>query len=163
MWTAGYYKLIGYIFMEILVTLDVLKQYKGEKVVKFPPDTLVTKEARMYAVKQGMELYVGERKVYDSDYSNGISSVRAVISVIGEDRVGIIAGISDVLARANVNILDITQTAIEGLFTMIMVVDIADSKISFDELKNQLSCRGEELSVRVDAQREEVFHFMHRI
>ena len=46
---------------------------------------------------------------------------------------------------------------------MIMVVDIADSKISFDELKNQLSCRGEELSVRVDAQREEVFHFMHRI
>jgi ACT domain-containing protein len=149
--------------MEILVTLDALKQYKGEKVVKFPPNTLVTKEARIYAVKQGMELYVGDRKVHEPDYTNGISSVRAVISVIGEDRVGIIAGISDVLAKADVNILDITQTAIEGLFTMIMVVDIGGSNMGFDELKIRLSRRGEELSVRVDAQREEVFHFMHRI
>lgn len=156
-------KIIGYIIMEILVTLDVLKQYKGEKIVKFPPDTLVTKEARMYAVKHGMELYVGERKVHEPNYSNGIPSVRAVISVIGEDRVGIIAAISDVLAKADVNILDITQTAIEGLFTMIMVVDIGRSNIGFDELKTRLSRRGEELSVRVDAQREEVFHFMHRI
>ena len=149
--------------MEILVTLDALKQYKGEKVVTFPPNTLVTKEARIYAVKQGMELYVGDRKVHEPDYTNGISSVRAVISVIGEDRVGIIAGISDVLAKADVNILDITQTAIEGLFTMIMVVDIGGSNMGFDELKIRLSRRGEELSVRVDAQREEVFHFMHRI
>lgn len=149
--------------MEILVTLDVLKQHNGEKIVKFPPNTLVTKEARMYAVKHGIKLFVGDQKVHEPNYSNGVSSVRAVISVIGEDRVGIIAGISDVLAKANVNILDITQTAIEGLFTMIMVVDIASSKISFDELKNQLSRKGRELSVRVDAQREEVFHFMHRI
>ena len=149
--------------MEILVTLDALKQYKGEKVVKFPPNTLVTKEARIYAVKQGMELYVGDRKVHEPSYSNGVSNVRAVISVIGEDRVGIIAGISDVLAKADVNILDITQTAIEGLFTMIMVVDIGGSNMGFDELKIRLSRRGEELSVRVDAQREEVFHFMHRI
>lgn len=149
--------------MEILVTLDVLKQHSGEKTVKFPPNTLVTKEARMYAAKQGMELFVGNQKVHEPAASNGISSVRAVISVIGEDRIGIIAGISDILAKANVNILDITQTAIEGLFTMIMVVDIAKSTVSFDELKNQLSHRGQELSVRVDAQREEVFHFMHRI
>jgi ACT domain-containing protein len=162
-WTTGYFQLIGYIFMEILVTLDALKQYKGEKVVKFPPDTLVTKEARIYAIKQGIELYVGDRKVHEPSYSNGISSVRAVISVIGEDRVGIIAGISDVLAKANVNILDITQTAIEGLFTMIMVVDMGYSSMGFDELKTQLARRGEELAVRVDAQREEVFHFMHRI
>ncbi|NLZ53059.1 MAG: ACT domain-containing protein [Thermoanaerobacteraceae bacterium] len=110
-----------------------------------------------------MELFVGNQKVHEPAASNGISSVRAVISVIGEDRIGIIAGISDILAKANVNILDITQTAIEGLFTMIMVVDIAKSTVSFDELKNQLSHRGQELSVRVDAQREEVFHFMHRI
>ena len=67
------------------------------------------------------------------------------------------------LAKANVNILDITQTAIEGLFTMIMVVDISCANMGFDELKNRLSERGKELTVRVDAQREEVFHFMHRI
>lgn len=145
------------------MTLDVLKQHNGEKIVKFPPNTLVTKEAKMYAVKHGMELFVGDQKVHEPNSSNQVSSVRAVISVIGEDRVGIIAGISDVLANANVNILDITQTAIEGLFTMIMVVDIANSTLSFDELTKELLRRGQELSVRVDAQREEVFHFMHRI
>ena len=149
--------------MEILVTLDVLKQHSDKKVVKFPPNTLVTKEARIYAIKNGIELFIGDEKVSEPANSNGTPSVRAVISVIGEDRVGIIAGISDVLAKANVNILDITQTAIEGLFTMIMVVDIAKSTVSFDELKNQLAQRGQELSVRVDAQREEIFHFMHRI
>lgn len=149
--------------MEILVTLDVLKQHSDKKVVKFPPNTLVTKEARIYAAKNGIELFIGDEKVSEPANSNGTPSVRAVISVIGEDRVGIIAGISDVLAKANVNILDITQTAIEGLFTMIMVVDIAKSTASFEKLKNQLSQRGQELSVRVDAQREEVFHFMHRI
>ncbi|HHY70951.1 MAG TPA: ACT domain-containing protein [Thermoanaerobacterales bacterium] len=117
----------------------------------------------MYAAKHGIELYVGGRKVHEPSYSNNLSSVRAIISVIGEDRVGIIAGISDVLAKANVNILDITQTAIEGLFTMIMVVDIGCANMVFDELKTRLSRRGQELSVRVDAQREEVFHFMHRI
>ena len=150
-------------FMEILVTLDVLRQHKDEKVVKFPPDTLVTKEAQIYAVKHGIELYIGDEKMPEPDYSNNLSSARAVISVIGEDRVGIIAGISDVLAKANVNILDITQTAIEGLFTMIMVVDIGCANMGFDELKTRLSERGKKLTVRVDAQREEVFHFMHRI
>nr|WP_276791721.1 ACT domain-containing protein [Tepidanaerobacter sp. EBM-38] len=149
--------------MEILVTLDVLKQHKGEEIIEFPPRTLITKEARIYAAKQGMKLYVGKQQVPEPGYSNGISSVRAVISVIGEDRVGIIAGISDVLAKSNVNILDITQTAIEGLFTMIMVVDISKSNIDFDALKSRLSQKGQELAVRVDAQREEVFHFMHRI
>jgi ACT domain-containing protein len=123
----------------------------------------VTKEARIYAQKHGIELYIGDKKVDEPVQSSSSPIVRAVITVIGEDRVGIIAGISDVLANANVNILDITQTAIEGLFTMIMVVDIAKSTLSFDELTKQLSRRGEELSVRVDAQREEVFHFMHRI
>jgi len=149
--------------MEILVTLDVLKQYADKKVVNFPPDTLVTKEARIYAQKHGIDVFIGDKKVDEPIKSSSSHAVKAVISVIGEDRVGIIAGISDVLAKANVNILDITQTAIEGLFTMIMVVDIANSTLSFEELTKALSNRGKELSVRVDAQREEVFHFMHRI
>ncbi|HHW02297.1 MAG TPA: ACT domain-containing protein [Thermoanaerobacterales bacterium] len=149
--------------MEILVTLDSLKNREEEKVLRFPPDTLVTREARVYAAKKGIEIYVGEEKLPEPSFFNGASSQRAVISVVGEDKVGIIAGISDVLARCNVNILDITQTAIEGLFTMIMVVDISKATVSFEELKEKLSVRGGEISVRVDAQREEVFHFMHRI
>ncbi|MCR4430390.1 MAG: ACT domain-containing protein [Tepidanaerobacteraceae bacterium] len=149
--------------MEILVTLDSLKNREEEKVLHFPPDTLVTREARVYAAKKGIEIYVGDERLAQPSLLNGTSGQKAVISVVGEDRVGIIAGISDVLAKNNVNILDITQTAIEGLFTMIMVVDIAKASISFEELKEQLSLRGEKLCVRVDAQREEVFHFMHRI
>jgi len=149
--------------MEILVTLDVLKQHGDNKEIKFPPNTLVTKEARIYAQKHGIQLYIGDKKVDEPVKSGNTPIVKAVISVIGEDKVGIIAGISDVLAKANVNILDITQTAIEGLFTMIMVVDIANCTLSFEELTKELSRRGTELSVRVDAQREEVFHFMHRI
>jgi len=149
--------------MEILVTLDSLKNREEEKVLRFPPDTLVTREARVYAAKKGIEIFVGEERLAEPSLLNGTSSQRAVISVVGEDKVGIIAGISDVLARYNVNILDITQTAIEGLFTMIMVVDIAKASISFEELKERLAGRGGNLGVRVDAQREEVFHFMHRI
>ena len=94
---------------------------------------------------------------------NPTENVKAIISVIGQDKVGIIAGISDVLVKAQVNILDITQTAIEGLFTMIMVVDIANCNVDFNKLRERLAHKGEELSVRVDTQREEVFHFMHRI
>lgn len=149
--------------MEILVTLDSLKNREDEKVLRFPPDTLVTREARVYAAKKGIEIYVGEERLSEPSLLNGVFSQRAVISVVGEDKVGIIAGISDVLAKNNVNILDITQTAIEGLFTMIMVVDIAKATVSFEELKEKLLRRGGEISVRVDAQREEVFHFMHRI
>lgn len=149
--------------MEILVTLDTLKNHEEEKILRFPHDTLVTREARVYAAKKGIEIYVGEEKLPEPSLLNGVSGQRAVISVVGEDKVGIIANISDVLAKNNVNILDITQTAIEGLFTMIMVVDIAEASVSFEELKEKLTERGGKIGVRVDALREEVFHFMHKI
>jgi len=149
--------------MEVLVTLESLKNWDGQKRIKFPPDTIVTKEARIYAAKHGIEIYIGEDKLPEPLTSGRTVEQRAVISVIGEDKVGIIAGVSEVLAKNQVNILDITQTAIEGLFAMIMVVDISRATCSFEELKAALSKRGQELGVRIDSQREEVFHFMHRI
>jgi len=88
---------------------------------------------------------------------------RAIITIIGSDRVGIIAGISSVLAAANVNILDISQSVIREFFTMIMMVDLAGAGISFHELSERLARKGEELSVRVEIQREEIFKAMHRI
>lgn len=149
--------------MEILVTLDTIKNYAGSEVLKFPPGSLVTKEARIFAASKGIRIYVGDELLREPFPVNSHPTKKAVISVIGEDRVGIIAGISEVLAKNNVNILDITQTSIEGLFTMIMVVDISGCTVSFEELKKLLEDRGKSLSVRVDAQREEVFRFMHRI
>jgi len=88
---------------------------------------------------------------------------RAIITIIGSDRVGIIAGISNVLAEANVNILDISQSVIREFFTMIMMVDLADSAVSFHALSETLARKGDELSVRVEIQREEIFKAMHRI
>ena len=88
---------------------------------------------------------------------------RAIITIIGSDRVGIIAGIANVLAEANVNILDISQSVIREFFTMIMMVDLVGSAISFHELSERLTRKGNELSVRVEIQREEIFKAMHRI
>jgi ACT domain-containing protein len=88
---------------------------------------------------------------------------RAIITIIGSDRVGIIAGIANVLADANVNILDISQSVIREFFTMIMMVDLAGASVSFHELSARLTRKGSDLAVRVEIQREEIFKAMHRI
>jgi ACT domain-containing protein len=90
-------------------------------------------------------------------------SGRAIITIIGSDRVGIIAGISTALAEANVNILDISQSVIREFFTMIMMVDLTGSAVSFPTLSETLWRKGEELAVRVEIQREEIFKAMHRV
>jgi ACT domain-containing protein len=90
-------------------------------------------------------------------------TTRVVVTVIGRDRMGIIAGVSGVLAEAGVNIVDISQTLMQDLFTMIMMVDIGRASISFEELQKRLATRGEELGMRIQAQREDVFSYMHRI
>ena len=89
--------------------------------------------------------------------------MRAVITVLGTDRVGIIAGVSATLAEANVNILDITQTIMQGIFTMIMVTDVGATSISFEELDQRLKAKGEALGIQIHIQREDIFNAMHRI
>jgi ACT domain-containing protein len=91
------------------------------------------------------------------------TSRRIIISVIGRDQIGIIASVSAVLADARANILDISQTVMQDCFTMIMMIDLAQSTVPFDELKQRLAAKGEEMGLRIDAQHEDVFQFMHRI
>jgi ACT domain-containing protein len=88
---------------------------------------------------------------------------RAIVTIIGSDRVGIIAGIANVIAESDVNILDISQSVIREFFTMIMMVDFSSASGSFEELRGKLVAKGEQLGVRVDIQREEIFQAMHRI
>jgi ACT domain-containing protein len=95
--------------------------------------------------------------------SDAALSGRAIVTIIGSDRVGIIAGIANVLADANVNILDISQSVIREFFTMIMMVDLGGASVSFDQLRELLVRKGAEMSVRVEIQREEIFKAMHRI
>jgi ACT domain-containing protein len=90
-------------------------------------------------------------------------SSRIIVTVIGRDRVGIIARVSTLLADANANIVDISQTTLQEFFTMIMLADIRDASVPFDELKRRLNTAGDELGLRIDAQHEDVFRFMHRI
>ena len=90
--------------------------------------------------------------------------MRAVITVAGLDRVGIISGVTQELARQNVNILDITQTILPpNLFTMVMLVDAAACPIPFDELADRMSALGDEMGMSIRAQREDTFQAMHRI
>jgi len=88
---------------------------------------------------------------------------RVIITVVGTDRVGIIAGVATALSQQNVNILDISQTILRDFFTMIMIVDIAASQVSLQELQDILKKRGEEIGVQINAQHEDIFKYMHRI
>ncbi len=89
--------------------------------------------------------------------------MKAVITVIGCDRIGIIASITGVLAKANVNILDISQTIMQSIFSMIMLVDFTNMNCEFSELSDLLKQTGNELGVEIRFQREEIFTSMHRI
>lgn len=89
--------------------------------------------------------------------------MRAVITVIGKDKVGIIAGVSNILADSNVNILDITQTIMQDVFTMIMLVEISHCNSPFHELSDKLEKKGIDMGLRIQIQHEDIFNSMHRI
>lgn len=88
---------------------------------------------------------------------------RAILTVLGQDRVGIVAGVSRVLAENSVNIEDISQTIMQDFFTMIMLVTVDEDKVSFTELQDALNKIGDELGVKITVQKEDIFRFMHRI
>ena len=89
--------------------------------------------------------------------------MRAIVTVIGKDRVGIIATVCNVLSKHNVNVLDISQTILQEYFTMIMLVDASGSDLPFADLTDILKTEGEALGVDIRAQREDIFNAMHRI
>ena len=88
---------------------------------------------------------------------------RVIVTVIGEDRVGIIAAVANTLAENQVNILDISQTIRQDFFTMMMIVDISKSPIGISELQETLNQLGETIGMQIQAQHEDIFRYMHRI
>ncbi len=87
----------------------------------------------------------------------------AVISVIGKDRVGIIAGVATLLSQNDININDISQTILDGIFTMIMMVDLKDNVIENSDIVDKLNALGEDLGVTITIQHTDLFDRMHRI
>lgn len=92
-----------------------------------------------------------------------MESSKIVITVVGKDKVGIIAAVTGVLADTNVNILDISQTIMQSFFTMILVADAKDAKVTYSDLLAKLEETGNRLGVKITVQREDVFNYMHRI
>ena len=89
--------------------------------------------------------------------------MKAIMTVIGADRVGIVADVATLLAKMGVNILDINQTIMDDIFTMTILVDTATSSHSFEEISSALTEKGEEMALSIRIQRREVFTAMHRI
>ncbi|AIF51056.1 ACT domain-containing protein [Pelosinus sp. UFO1] len=89
--------------------------------------------------------------------------MKAVITIVGQDRVGIVAMVSEILATNSVNILNINQNILEGFFNMVMIVDMGSSKISLKELQQVLKGKGQELGLDIKLQHEDIFQIMHRI
>ena len=89
--------------------------------------------------------------------------MRAIVTVIGKDQVGIIATVCNVLSKHNVNVLDISQTVMQGYFTMMMVVEVSAATLPLAELVELMEEMGKERGLSIRLQREDIFEAMHRI
>lgn len=88
---------------------------------------------------------------------------KAIITVVGRDQVGIIAHVCQFLSKVNINILDISQTILDGYFNMMMIVDMSLAKESFSDVCDQLEDLGNHIGVYIKLQHEDIFNKMHRI
>ncbi len=89
--------------------------------------------------------------------------MKAIVSVFSKDRIGIIADVCTVLARMKVNVLDLSQTIMDGVFTMVMLVDTATSALTFDQIQTTLTEQGRAMDLNIRIQRKDIFDAMHQI
>ncbi len=89
--------------------------------------------------------------------------MRAIVTVIGPDRIGIIAEVCSLLAGMRINIVDISQTIMQNIFTMVMLVDAAECPTGFDGIASALTKKGEEMNLSIRIQREDTFNAMHQV
>ena len=89
--------------------------------------------------------------------------MKAIVTVVGKDRVGIIAQVCVQLASFNINVLDISQTVMQGYFTMMMAVDVSGSDLPLAEVAKRMEEKGKEMGLSIRLQREDIFEAMHRV
>ncbi|MDY6029117.1 MAG: ACT domain-containing protein [Acidaminococcaceae bacterium] len=89
--------------------------------------------------------------------------MRIVLTIVGEDKVGIIARVSSKLAEFNINIININQNIMQGFFNMVLIADMSNANVSLQEAKEKFSLLGSEIGVEIRLQSEEIFTAMHRI
>lgn len=91
------------------------------------------------------------------------SSQKAVITVVGKDMVGILAKVTDICARYGVNVLEVTQSILQDLFAMVMLVDMAGSSTDVAALSGQMDALGDELGLKIHVMHEDIFNSMHKV
>lgn len=89
--------------------------------------------------------------------------MKAIVTVVGKDRVGIIAAVCTQLAAFNVNVLDISQTVMQGYFTMMMATEISECNVPVADLARKMEAVGKEMNLSIHVQREDIFQAMHRV
>lgn len=148
-----------------VITKARLEQMLQGREVRLSLGTILTRAARDWAREQGISLIFEENgtspEIPGDPGEKGVN--RAILTVLGYDRVGIIAAVSGILAKFNVNIMDISQTVLQGFFAMIMIVDLSGCRVDLAELRNTLEQKGEEMGLKVTLQHEDIFRYMHRI
>lgn len=88
---------------------------------------------------------------------------KVIITVVGKDTVGIIARVCTYLAENKINILDISQTIVSGYFNMMMITDMENASVDFERIVDKLNTLGDNIGVKIKAQKEEIFESMHRL
>lgn len=131
------------------ITIEVLKEFGNN----------ISPEKLREEVYKRIETYVEKPKFAQ----NSMDSGRVIITSYGINRPGVVSKISTILAEANCDIQDITQKILQEFFTMIMIVNISSSPLSFKELHDKLAKAAEELNIKIMIQHEDVFRSMHRI
>lgn len=131
------------------ITIDILKEFGNN----------ISPEKLREEVYKRIENYIEKPSVNQNTMDSG----RVIITSYGINRPGVVSKISTILAEANCDIQDITQKILQEFFTMIMIVDISNSPLSFKELHDKLAKAAEELNIKIMIQHEDVFRSMHRI
>lgn len=89
--------------------------------------------------------------------------MRAVVAVIGKDTVGILAKVSNICAECNANVMDVTQTIMQDLFAMTMLIDITSCSVDYNVLADKLKAAGNEMGLQIHVMHEDIFNSMHNI
>lgn len=141
---------------------------KGQKEIFLPSGTILTQMARAWIKEHDLQLtftghdsFPKEVEMAASDQEN--DQQRAIVTVLGHDRVGITASVAGVLADYQVNIMDITQTILREFFAMNMIVDLSTCPVDFAQLRATLEEMGEAQELKITIQHEDIFRFMHRV
>lgn len=151
--------------MQDVITKDEIAVLPDHSEVIVVVGSIITHAAQEMIKEKGITLqYVkenSENKAPDQEKKDG--KERGFVTVIGHDKVGIIAKVAGILAASQVNILDISQTVLQGYFTMIMIVDFSGSPDDITKIRQKLEGAGDEIGVKITLQHEDIFRYMHRI